>query len=177
MAIRPYPIELVDDHVLADGTRLTIRPIRPEDAALEREFVDGLSDRSRYLRFMLALKSITPRMVSRFTEIDYEREMALIALAPATNGERQVAVGRYVADPDMRGCEFAIVVDDAWHHKGIATELLRRLIDIARKRRFKHMEGITLRENEGMLKLASELGFDRRGAPEDPQIVRLSLEL
>lgn len=177
MAIHPYPIDLVDDFVLADGTRLTIRPIRPEDAVLEREFVNGLSERSRYLRFMLALKSITPQMVSRFTQIDYDREMALIALVPGKDAGRQVAVGRYVADPDGRACEFAIVVDDAWHHKGIATELLRRLIDIARDRRIKRMDGIVLRENDGMLRLARDLGFERQGVPEDPQLVHVSLEL
>jgi acetyltransferase len=177
MAIHPYPIDLVNDFILADGTRLTIRPVRPEDAKLEREFVNGLSERSRYLRFMLALKSITPQMVSRFTQIDYDREMALIALVPGKDTERQVAVGRYVADPDGRGCEFAIVVDDAWHKKGIATELLRRLIDIARDRRIRRMDGIVLRENTGMLRLASDLGFERQTVPEDPQIVRVSLDL
>ena len=161
----------------ADGTRLTIRPVRPEDAVLEREFVNGLSDRSRYLRFMLSLKSITPQMVSRFTQIDYDREMALIALVPGKDAERQVAVGRYVADPDGRACEFAIVVDDAWHHKGIATELLRRLIDVARDRRIRRMDGIVLRENEGMLRLARDLGFERQSVPEDPQLVRVSLDL
>ncbi|MGA8205433.1 MAG: GNAT family N-acetyltransferase, partial [Woeseiaceae bacterium] len=177
MAIHPYPIDLVDDFVLADGTRLTIRPIRPEDAVLEREFVNGLSDRSKYLRFMLALKNITPQMVSRFTQIDYDREMALVALVPDGDAGRQVAVGRYVADPDGHACEFAIVVDDAWHNKGIATELLRRLIDVARERRIKRMDGIVLRENEGMLSLARDLGFERRGVPEDPQLVYVSLEL
>ena len=177
MAIHPYPMDLVNDFILADGTRLTIRPVRPEDAVLEREFVNGLSDRSRYLRFMLSLKSITPQMVSRFTQIDYDREMALIALVPGKDAERQVAVGRYVADPDGRACEFAIVVDDAWHHKGIATELLRRLIDVARDRRIRRMDGIVLRENEGMLRLARDLGFERQSVPEDPQLVRVSLDL
>ena len=144
---------------------------------LEREFVNGLSERSRYLRFMLALKTITPQMVSRFTQIDYDREMALIALVPGKDAERQVAVGRYVADPDGSSCEFAIVVADAWHMKGIATELLRRLIDIARDRRIRRMEGIVLRENQGMLGLARDLGFEREGVPEDLQLVRVSLDL
>jgi acetyltransferase len=117
--IHPYPIDLVGEHVLPDGTRLAVRPIRPEDAALEREFVDGLSERSRYLRFMMILKSITPQMVSRFTQIDYDREMALIAVAPTDEGERRVAVARYVTYRDGRGCEFAIVVADEWHNKGM----------------------------------------------------------
>lgn len=177
MAIHPYPIDFVDDFVLHDGTRLTIRPIRPEDAVLEREFVNGLSERSRYLRFMLALKSITPEMVSRFTQIDYDREMALIAIAPHGGGDKQIAVARYVTYPDGRTGEFAVVVDDAWHHKGIATELLRRLIEIARDRRLERLDGIVLRENKGMIQLAKELGFEQHSVPEDTQLVRISLAL
>src|SRR5690606_1215544 len=81
MAIHPYPRSLERRYVLRDGTPLTIRPIRPEDARLEERFVAGLSERSRYLRFMYVLKELTPEMLSRFTQIDYDREMALIALA------------------------------------------------------------------------------------------------
>jgi acetyltransferase len=177
MAIHPYPSDLVGDHRLTDGTRLRIRPIRPEDAVLEREFVDGLSDHSRYLRFMSAMKKITPQMVSRFTQIDYDREMALIALAVAEDRERQIAVARYVTNPDGRSCEFAIVVADDWHGRGVATELLRRLIDVARDRGLDRMEGVVLRENKGMISLAKELGFERQSIPDDPQVVIMSLQL
>jgi acetyltransferase len=177
MAIHPYPSKLVYEHRLLDGTYITIRPIRPEDAATEREFVDGLSERSRYLRFMYSLKNITTQMVSRFTQIDYDREMALIALAETGGRERQIAVGRYVTNPDGRSCEFAIVVADDWHGKGIATELLQRLIDIARDRRLEEMVGIVLRENKGMIALAKELGFDQQRSPDDPGVVIMTLNL
>ena len=177
MAIHPYPSKLVYEHRLLDGTYITIRPIRPEDAATEREFVDGLSERSRYLRFMYSLKNITTQMVSRFTQIDYDREMALIALADTGGRERQIAVGRYVMNPDGRSCEFAIVVADDWHGKGIATELLQRLIDIARDRRLEEMVGIVLRENKGMIALAKELGFDQQRSPDDPGVVIMTLKL
>jgi acetyltransferase len=177
MAIHPYPSKLVDEYRLLDGTYITIRPIRPEDAETERAFVDGLSERSRYLRFMYSLKNITMQMVSRFTQIDYDREMALIALVDADDGERQIAVGRYVMNPDGRSCEFAIVVADDWHGKGIATELLRRLIDIARDRRLEEMVGIVLRENKGMIALAKDLGFDQQRSPDDPGVVIMTLKL
>lgn len=177
MAIHPYPIDLADEHQLSDGTRLTIRPIRPEDASLEREFVDGLSDRSRYLRFMYAMKNITPQMVSRFTQIDYDREMALIAVVDSDGRERQIAVARYVTNPDGRSSEFAIVVADDWHNRGIATELLRRLIDIARDRRLETVDGVVLRENKGMLTLAKELGFEQRPSRDDPHTVIVALRL
>ena len=98
-------------------------------------------------------------------------------MAPADAGERQVAVARYVTGPEGRNCEFAIVVADDWHHRGIATELLRRLIDIARDRRLERMDGIVLAENRGMLELAARLGFERHRIPEDPALVGLSLRL
>jgi len=177
MAIHPYPSKLVSEYRLFDGTEISIRPIRPEDAETEREFVDGLSERSRYLRFMYALRNITTQMVSRFTQIDYDREMALIALVDDGGRDRQIAVARYVTLPDGRSCEFAIVVADDWHGKGIATELLRRLIDVARERRLERMDGIVLRENKGMIALARELGFEQQRSPDDPAVVIMSLQL
>ena len=79
--------------------------------------------------------------------------------------------------PDGRGCEFAIVVADDWHQKGIATELLKRLIDIARDRRLEQMDGIVLRENQGMITLARDLGFEQRPVSGDAKLVLMSLRL
>ncbi len=177
MAIHPYPSHLGGRYRLADGTALTVRPIRPEDAALEQAFVGQLSERSRYLRFMYSLKELTPQMLSRFTQIDYDREMALVALVEQDGREQQVGVARYITEPDGRSCEFAVVVADAWQHRGIATRLLRSLIDVAKERRFTRMEGVALRENRGMLVLAKEIGFAERVSPEDSKLVLLSLIL
>ena len=126
---------------------------------------------------MYALKNITMQMVSRFTQIDYDREMALIALVDVDGKDRQIAVARYVTNPDGRSCEFAIVVADDWHNQGIATELLRRLIDLARDRRLEEMVGIVLRGNKGMIALAKELGFEQQRSPDDPGVVIMSLKL
>jgi len=177
MTIRRYPSRLASTYVLADGTRIAIRPIRPEDAALERAFVNSLSDRSRYLRFMYFLKRITPEMISRFTQIDYDREMALVAIVQSDGEERQIAVARYASFTDDRGCEFAIVVADDWHGRGIASELLRRLIEIARDRGLEVMQGIVLRENRDMIALARNLGFEEETVREDPSLVRVTLRL
>jgi acetyltransferase len=177
MAIHPYPSNLVQDMEMADGLRWTIRPIRPEDALMEQEFVNGLSDRSRYLRFMYQLKAITPEMLSRFTQIDYDREMALIAVMHMDEGDRQVGVARYVTYPDGRGCEFAIVVGDDWQRRGIATRLLQGLIDVARDRRLERMDGVVLRENRNMLALAESVGFRQELAVDDPELVLLTLDL
>jgi acetyltransferase len=177
MAIHPYPSDLIEEHLLGDGTPITIRPIRPEDAETERDFVNGLSERSKYLRFMYSLRELTPAMLSRFTQIDYDREMALIALYEERGKIRQVGVARYVTYLDGRGCEFAIVISDDWQGRGLATELLRRLIDIARARGLEVMDGTVLRENRGMLSLAKELGFTRRSSRDDPEIIHISLSL
>ncbi len=177
MSIHPYPSDLKREFNLVDGTRLTIRPIRPEDAANEREFVNGLSENSRYLRFMSVLKQITPKMLSRFTQIDYDREMALVALLPVDGGEKQIGVARYVTYPDGRTCEFAVVVADDWHQKGIGRELMRRLIEVARDRGLERIEGLVLKNNQGMVGLASEMGFERMANPDDSKTVLVKLDL
>src|SRR5512136_2777647 len=100
MAIHPYPTGLEWPLDLPDGTRATIRPIRPEDAEIERDFVHRLSEQSRFLRFMFGLHDLTPAMLSRFTQIDYDREMALIVVQPLPDGgERQIGVARYITLP------------------------------------------------------------------------------
>lgn len=177
MAIHPYPTNLVHDWELADGTSITIRPIRPEDAVIEREFVNGLSEQSRYFRFMYALHEITPAMLSRFTQIDYDREMALIATIESDGAEKQIGVARYVTTLGEESCEFAIVIADDWQGRGLATRLLKSLIDIARDRRLRFMEGVVLRENRNMLSLAESIGFDLSPDEQDPDVVNLMLRL
>jgi acetyltransferase len=126
---------------------------------------------------MYQLTEITPEMLSRFTQIDYDREMALIAVVHLDEGDRQVGVARYVTYPDGRGCEFAVVVGDDWQRRGIATRLLQGLIDVARDRRLDRMDGVVLRENRNMLKLAESVGFRQELSRDDPDLVYLTLDL
>jgi acetyltransferase len=177
VAIHPYPSGLMERIELAGGTVAKIRPIRPEDAAIESAFVHGLSDQSRFLRFMFAIHDLTPGQLSRFTQIDYDREMALIAVIDTPVGEQQIAVARYITLADEDTCEFAIVVGDDWQGKGLARRLFGLLIDTARKRRLKVMTGVTLRENSRMLDLARSKGFTLRMDEEDPSLVRMILDL
>ena len=155
MAIHPYPVELEEDLVLRDGTRLKLRPMRPEDADLERAFVDGLSERSRYQRFMQALPRLSPQLLARFTQLDYDRELALVAL----HAGRFVAVGRYAPNADGETAEFALVAADDWQGKGIGRALLERLCERAREAGYRALYGHILRANRGMLDLAGRLGF------------------
>lgn len=177
MAIHPYPSKLIRTLELPGGLTATLRPIRPEDAAIETAFVNGLSEQSRFLRFMFGLHSLTPAMLSRFTQIDYDRELALIAVIDTPQGEQQIGVARYITLPDEETCEFAIVVGDEWQGKGLAKQLFAMLIESARKRRLKVMTGVTLRENLRMIELSRSNGFTVSRDPDDPELVLMKLVL
>jgi len=178
MAIHPYPPNLATTWHLADGSDVLVRPIRPEDAGIEREFVDNLSDESKYFRFMNAFRHITPVMLARFTQIDYDREMALVAVTGEGSADaRIVAVARYVSNPDGQSCEFALAVADDWQKKGIGRQLMQRLMAVARDRGLEIMEGEVLANNRKMLALCTGLGFHtvRDGGEPETVVVRIHL--
>jgi acetyltransferase len=178
MAIHPYPVELVGTIELRDGTVLPVRPICPEDAELERAFVHGLSDETRYFRFFYQLHELTPAMLARFTQVDYDRELALVALATAADGREEiVGVARYIANPDHESAEFAIVIADAWQHRGVARGLMQGLIAAARRRGLTRLTGSVLRANQNMLHFTAALGFRTRDDPDDAEQVAVELAL
>ncbi len=177
MAIHPYPSELESDLELADGTVLRTRAIRPEDATLEQEFIAALSEHSRYMRFMQHLPALTPQMLARFTQVDYDRELALLALDDASGTDHIVAVARYVANPDGESVEFAIVVADAWQHRGVGHALLERLIESASARGYARMMGNVLTQNSPMLAFMRGMGFTVRRDPHDSDQMLVTLEL
>jgi acetyltransferase len=176
LAIHPYPDELEENVRLRDGTGLLLRPIRPEDAAMEAAFVEALSSDSRRMRFQSALRALTPTMLARFTQIDYDREMALVAIDASAAQPREVGVCRYIRLPDERSCEFAIVVADAWQGRGLGRVMMERLIAIARERGLERMLGYVLSANRGMLELCSRLGFEIR-AMADGEVREVVLQL
>ena len=178
MAIHPYPWELVAEWQLADGSDIVVRPIRPEDANLEQAFVEGLSPESRYFRFMQSLEKLSPIMLARFTQIDYDREMALIAVVKEhTPQARFVGVARYVGNPDRHSCEFALTVGDDWQRHGVGREMMRRLMEVARDRGIEVMEGEVLANNSKMLRLCQRLGFRIARHPSEPDIVQVRRHL
>ena len=177
MAIHPYPIEQVADVKLADGTLLHFRPIRPEDAELERAFVHGLSEQSRYFRFFYQLHELTPAMLARFTQVDYDREMALVAIDETVAARSIVGVARYIVIADRESAEFAVVVADAWQGRGVARVLMTRLGECARARGLKRLEGAILRGNTRMLKFMENFGSTKRDDPEDPEQVIVTIAL
>jgi len=178
MAIHPYPSELESRVLLPTGETLFIRPMRPEDAGMEQRFVDGLSSQSRYYRFMYRLDHLSTVMLARFTQIDYDREMALVGvLDSASPDERIVAVSRYAVNPDAVSCEFALAVADETQGRGLGSLLMETLFRVARERGLESMEGEVLADNRKMLALCRGLGFTLRRRVDDPGIVAVSRPL
>jgi acetyltransferase len=177
MAIHPYPTDLVAKWELADGTVVEARPIRPEDAEMEREFVKGLSERTRYFRFMNSVRELSPAMLMRFTQIDYDREMAFVAVRNEQGKDEEIAVARYVTNPDGKTCEFAVVVADAWQGRGLGRRMIETLIGVARSRGLQAIIGHVLAINQPMLALCARLGFRMSDHPEDNSVRRATLEL
>lgn len=177
MAIQPYPTHLVTQLQLADGTNITIRPIRPEDADIEQSFVRKLSPQSKYFRFMQTLNELTPEMLVRFTQLDYNRELALIAVMEKAGIEVELGVARYVMNPDGKSCEFALVVADEWQHRGIGSQLMTHLMEAARERGFSSMDGEILADNQKMLELVKGLGFHIRSSEQDSAIKLAAITL
>jgi acetyltransferase len=174
MAIYPYPSHLITNWQLADGSTITIRPIRPEDAEIVQAFVRGLSEESRYLRFMFSVQELSQNMLVRFTQIDYSREMALIAITNEDDHEIELGVARFATNPDGTSCEFALVIADAMQGKGLGQKLMIALMDAARGKGLKIMSGEVLKSNANMLKLMTRLGFDSADSSEDINIKRVS---
>ncbi len=177
VAIFPYPRHLVEESILENGTKLTIRPIRPEDAESERAFVRRLSPETRQFRFMYLLKELTPEMLVRFTQIDYSNEMAFLAITEEDGEHVQQGVARYAINADEVSCEFAIVVSDEHQHQGIGKKLMLALINAARQHGLKTIEGSVLVENYKMLGLMKDLGFTQSRSMEDNTIVNVEFTL
>ncbi|MDJ0496421.1 MAG: bifunctional acetate--CoA ligase family protein/GNAT family N-acetyltransferase [Acidimicrobiia bacterium] len=170
MAIHPYPSDLETSFQLPDGRDVAIRPIRPEDAEIEQEFIRNLSDEAKYFRFMHAIHELTPEMLVRFTQIDYDREMALIAVTEEDGSEVQHGVVRYVTNPDQNSAEFALVISDEFQGHGIGQRMMKRLMEIARARGLDLMEGEVLTANHRMLDLVRSMDFQVQRNPSNPGV-------
>lgn len=184
MAIHPYPRRLVHSMVADDGQEWRLRPIRPEDAVLLQEFVRDLSDESRYMRFVSMLRELTPQMLARYTRIDYDRELALVATVQVANPEnrgllreRIVGFAHYLRNADGQGAEYALVIADDWQRHGLGTALMRSLFEVARRQGLEYLEGLVLSTNFAMLALMTRLGLHNDPESSDPGMRRLWLDL
>lgn len=166
-----------EDWTLRGGEKVTVRAIRPGDAAIEQAFVRGLSAESRYTRFMGEVAELSPDLLERFTHVHYPHDLALIVTVPEGDGEREIAVARYDGLKAGDDCEFAIVVADAWQGHGIGFRLMQALIEFARRGGFRRMVGYVLATNQRMLELMRSLGFTSGPSDEGPQVRLVSRAL
>jgi len=175
MAIFPYPVELEREVRVRDGAPLLLRPIRPDDVEREHAFVASMSDTSRYYRFQHPVSGLSQEMIARFTQLDYAREMALVAIDIASD---QIAgVSRYFPNPDRVTAEFAVAIADSWQARGLGMILMKSLIACARDAGYRAIEGSVLPANLGMLKLAEQLGFVMEKGDDPNHTVRIVLTL
>ena len=154
--------ESVDSRIeLYDGSVVTIRPIRPDDYEREREFIENLSNESRYHRFLCGMVQPSSDLIKTFVEIDHDRDEAYVALIEQNGKLVLIGVSRYFSDPDGKSCECAVAVADAWKNKGLGTALMQRLINTAKARHIQRMYSIDSVANGDMRDFAAHMGFKR----------------
>ena len=164
-AIRPYPREL-DQQIDWRGRQLLIRPIRPEDETTLADLIASLDPEDSRMRFFGAMRKLPRSQLARFTQIDYDREIALVAIERDAGGvERSLGEARMVADPDNAVAEFAILVASDVKGGGLGRRLMENLIACARNRGIGELRGETLSENTRMQDLARKLGFTLKTGP------------
>ena len=171
-----YPIQWTRVATTRDNVTFRIRPIRPEDAARERAFIMGLSPESRYERMMYTMGEPSPDLVDRFVHVDYHHNMAFVAVVGQGDDERIIGVARYAADGD-EGYEFAVVTADEWQARGVAATLSHLLFDYARIEGIRTLHAKILVTNNHMIEFARWLGMSIHFSPEDPMVLRASVDL
>ncbi|MDY0040790.1 MAG: GNAT family N-acetyltransferase [Desulforhabdus sp.] len=177
-AIRPYPKELEEIITLADGQRILLRPMKAEDESAYLRLFSALTPEQVRMRFLNPIKELPHALAARLTQIDYDREMALVLTGTNAGGEVDLYGSvRIIADPDNERAEFAVLLRPDMTGLGLGPLLLRRIIDYARSRGVREVFGEVLDENTTILRLCEALGFKRRPNRDDPGIVDVTLKL
>ena len=177
LAILPYPSAYEREWPMKGGGLFTIRPIQPDDADMLQAFVRGMSPESRYFRFASAMPELPPRMLARYTLIDYDREMALVAVHSTrtagadgafTETDQIIGVSRYITNPDQTSCEFSLAVADSFKGQGLGSRLMLSIMEFARAKGLSEIDGLVLANNPNMLRLMAGLGYSVKTFAEDP---------
>ena len=182
LAIRPYPGELERSETVAGFKDAHLRPVRPEDLAAYKRFVANVAPEDARMRFFSSARVFSPALLARLTQIDYDREMVLLLLAklgaaPDNEAEDIAGVVRLMCDPDNARGEFALIVRTDLKRRGLGRLLMERILDYARAKGLKEMFGDILRENDPMIALAEQLGFQREPRGPDAAAIRMRLKL
>ncbi|MFO1372189.1 MAG: GNAT family N-acetyltransferase [Candidatus Competibacteraceae bacterium] len=178
LAIRPYPKELEETVALSNERTLLLRPVLPEDEPALQALVLRASPEDLRLRFFQPIRELSHNMAATLTQIDYHREMALVAVGPGLPGKADIyGIVNISADPNNDQAEYSIIVDRTMMRLGLGSLLLRRIIDYAHTRGIRQIYGEVLKENGPMLQLARLLGFAVHSDPDDPGLKHVMLKL
>ncbi|MCB9331692.1 MAG: bifunctional acetate--CoA ligase family protein/GNAT family N-acetyltransferase [Lewinellaceae bacterium] len=176
LSIQPYPTQWVKTVELKNGQQVLLRPIRPEDEPLEAELVKNTSKESLYFRFFGFVPGIDHKMLARFTHIDYDREMAIVAVIEVDKKPEIIGVVRIVGDGWRESCEYAILVADNWHGRGMGSILTEYIIEIARAQGYHRITATFLKINSAMRRLFQHKGFKIKGGEYDTDLAELALD-
>lgn len=172
-----YPARLERAWQAADGTEVRLRAMRPDDIDREMAFIAGLSDESRYQRLQYSSREVTREDALRLLDLDYRDRLAIGAFLGDGPAETLIGVSRYARGEDPAQAECAIVVTDAWHGRGVGTELMRSLAEAARANGIRTLVGSSLAENQRIHAWARRFGFDVRTEPNSGGAARITVDL
>jgi acetyltransferase len=175
LVITPYPMRYVSRWHLRDGTEVLLRPIKPEDEPLEHAMFTSLSEDTLRERFYQAIKTITHEMHARFCNIDYDREMAIVAEIRENGKRRIIGIGSYMIEANGKCCEFSVLVHDDFQGHGLASKLVDLIIGIADEKGMEEFFGYIELKNRKMVNLTAKLGMVAGRTPYD--LVKMSLKL
>ena len=175
LVITPYPMRYVSHWHLRDGKEVLLRPVKPEDEPLEHDMFTSLSETTLRERFYQAIKTITHEMHARFCNIDYDREMAIVAEIRDNGNRRIVGIGSFMIEPDGRSCEFSVLVHDDYQGQGLASKLVDLIIGIADEKGLTEFFGYIEPQNRKMVNLTRKLGMTPEKTPYD--LVKMTLKL
>jgi GNAT superfamily N-acetyltransferase len=168
---------LIHTATLRDGTQVWVRPICKDDVSRERVFIEGLSPQSRRFRFLGTFRTPSDALLQRLTNPDTASEAAFIALNSPAADASEIGAARFCIQPHGDGAEVAVIVDDHWQGKGLATILLQHLIQAARERGVRRLYSVDAGNNQAMRDFAAHLGFARSVDPDDATQVIYSLNI
>ncbi len=172
-----YPADLERFWRAADGTRVFLRPLRPDDIEREIAFIEGLSENTLYLRVQYSARQVRRDEAARLLDLDYRDQLAIGALVDGDAGQKIIGVSRYARIEDTDRADCAIVVDDAWQGRGIGTELVRSLVIGARTAGIRTLEGSTLAQNQPIHAWARRFGVAMQTEPNSGGQVRVTLDV
>jgi acetyltransferase len=175
LVITPYPTKYIMPWKLPDGTEVLLRPIRPEDEPLERELLSSLSEETMRMRFFRMIREITHEMLVRFCNIDYDRDIAIVAEIKENEKRRIIGIGRIMREHDLKTGEIGVLVHDDFQGKGLGYKLMEIMIGIAKEKGIGELRGIALTENSRLLRMVREFDFTREYLPDGETEIRLKL--